>query len=239
MTSVAAQGQHRGPPAHAGFEQLTSKHFGGRERPIADLALVGEDGGMGNGSQGQNKAGDRPGVVPSSIPGSALGTGKSRAGDGGMADPTKPFRAHKRTRSAVANRPERLDQIDGRSVMYRRFKDVVSAILVDLGGADNVTEVKLGLVRRYAALIALAEGFEQRMGRGEAVPVGEYVLIASALVRLATRIGLGRTACDLGTTPSLNAYLAALGAAETKSDAEADADGETKGDFVSADEADA
>jgi hypothetical protein len=131
----------------------------------------------------------------------------------------------------VANRPERLDQIDGRSVMYRRFKDVVSAILVDLGGPDNITEVKLGLVRRYAALIALAEGFEQRMGRGEAVPVGEYVLIASALVRLATRIGLSRIARDIGVVPSLNAYLAALG--ETKPPAEADAEAETKGDFVS------
>jgi hypothetical protein len=118
METAGAQGQDRDCVASSGARQPVSKHFGGE---TGELALIEADAGMGNGSHGQNKAGDRPGVVASSI----------------MADPTKPFRAHKRTRSAVANRPERLDQIDGRSVMYRRFKDVVSAILVDLGGASR------------------------------------------------------------------------------------------------------
>jgi hypothetical protein len=150
------------------------------------------------------------------------------AGIVGTLSPKRPY-AHKRTKARQSNRPEHLDRVDGRLAIVRRYRDVAAAILVDLGGADNVTEVKLGLVRRFAGCVALAEQIEQRMAQGEAISLPEYALLASTMTRLAGRIGLSRIARDLGVVPSLAAYLNAI-AGETKT-------GETKGDFVSADEA--
>jgi hypothetical protein len=134
------------------------------------------------------------------------------------ADPRKLFHAHAKTNSRVANRADRLDQADGRLAVTRRYRDVVRRVLIDLGGEDCVTEVKLGLVRRYAGLVALSETIEQRMAAGEAISIGEYVLLASAMVRLASRIGLNREARDLGVVPTLAQYLSQASGTELSPD---------------------
>ena len=49
---------------------------------------------------------------------------------------------------------------DGRSTQARRFKDLVRAFISDAGGIDNVSEVRLGLLRRLAAATVLSEEVE-------------------------------------------------------------------------------
>jgi hypothetical protein len=113
-------------------------------------------------------------------------------------------------RSRLTNGTALLPDIDGRSAIARRFKDITSGILTDQGGADQCSESRLQLVRRFAAAAVLAEQLESRLANGEQIDVQEHALLCSTLARLASRIGINRVAKNV--TPTLSEYL--TGAAE-------------------------
>ena len=55
----------------------------------------------------------------------------------------------------------------GTSSGARRFRDLVHAYISDLGGIDQISEIKLGLLRRLAALIVQCEALESADGEGQ------------------------------------------------------------------------
>jgi hypothetical protein len=112
-------------------------------------------------------------------------------------------RAHGRSR--ITNGGDILPGIDGRSVIARRYRDIVSAILVDQGGEQHCSESRLQLIRRFAAAAVLAEQMEARLANGEQIDIAEHAQLASTLVRIANRIGIDRRAKNV--TPSLRDYL--------------------------------
>ena len=95
--------------------------------------------------------------------------------------------------------------------MARRFKDIAGAILTDQGGADQCSESRLQLVRRFAAAAVLAERMEARLANGEEINIAEHGLLCSTLVRIAQRIGINRVPKTL--VPSLHDYLEAAASA--------------------------
>ena len=109
-------------------------------------------------------------------------------------------------RSRLSNGTKLLPDLDGRSAMARRFKDITSAVLTDQGGADQCSESRLQLVRRFAAAAVLAEQMEARLANGEEINIAEHGLLCSTLVRLSTRIGINRVP---KTIVSLHDYLEA------------------------------
>jgi hypothetical protein len=104
-------------------------------------------------------------------------------------------------RSRVTNHQDLLPGLDGRSSAARRFRDLINAFVVDQGGLDRCSEIKLGLLRRLAATTVQAEILEARMVNGEAVDVPTLCTLASTTVRISARLGLERVARDVG--PSL------------------------------------
>jgi hypothetical protein len=110
-----------------------------------------------------------------------------------------------RQKSRVTNGRDVLPDVDGRSVIARRYRDIVSAVIIDQGGADNITEARLQLIRRFSAAACLAEQMEARLARGEPIDIQQHALLCSSLVRLAQRIGINRRAKDI--TPALPDYL--------------------------------
>jgi hypothetical protein len=90
-----------------------------------------------------------------------------------------------------------LPDVDGRSAIARRFKDITRGILADQGGADQCSECRLQLVRRFAAAAVLAEQMESRLANGEQIDIQEHALLCSTLTRLAQRIGIERRARDV------------------------------------------
>ena len=108
-------------------------------------------------------------------------------------------------RARVSNGRDILPDVDGRSVIARRYRDVVGAILADQGGEDRCSESRRQLIRRFAATAVLAERMEARLVKGEEINITEHSLLCSTLARLVSRIGIDRVACDI--TPSLNQYL--------------------------------
>jgi hypothetical protein len=122
------------------------------------------------------------------------------------ADRAAVERRSSKQRSRMTNGTALLPDIDGRSAIARRFKDITSAILADQGGAEQCSETRLQLVRRFAAAAVLAEHLESRLANGEQIDIQEHALLCSTLTRLAQRIGTERRQRDV--TPSLQQYLA-------------------------------
>ena len=103
-------------------------------------------------------------------------------------------------RSRVSNGHDVLPDVDGRSVIARRYRDIASAIIVDQGGLDQCSESRRQLIRRFAAAAVLAEQMESKLARGEEIDIQQHALLCSSLVRLAQRIGIDRVPKDISPT---------------------------------------
>src|SRR3954471_2106435 len=86
------------------------------------------------------------------------------------------------------------NSVDGRTAIYRRFRDIASQIALDQGGLDQLSEARLQLVRRFAATAVLAEQLEAALANGQEINVERHALLCSTLTRLAHRIGIDRRA---------------------------------------------
>ena len=111
---------------------------------------------------------------------------------------TKP-----RARSRISNGATFLDGVDGRSGLARRYRDILSELIRDLGG--DPTGAQSAIARRAAALCVWCEVAEAAMAAGDEVDIGEYGTAANAMRRLLVDLGLERRAKDV--TPSLASYL--------------------------------
>jgi hypothetical protein len=97
-------------------------------------------------------------------------------------------------RSRITNGRELLPGVDGRSAVARRYQDIVASLTSDAGGDAGMFEARRQLIRRFAALAVLAENLEAQLAVGEPIDLAEHCAISSTLVRLATRLGINRTA---------------------------------------------
>jgi hypothetical protein len=109
-------------------------------------------------------------------------------------------RKHK-ARSRITNGGRILDGIDWRTGIARRYTDLVAAVCVDQGGADRMSEAKLQLARRFAALAVQAEHMESRLANGEAIDVQEYATLTSTMVRVIARLGIERRPREITPDP--------------------------------------
>jgi hypothetical protein len=116
---------------------------------------------------------------------------------------TRIARPHNRSR--VSNGQDVLPDVDGRSIVARRYRDISAQIISDQGGTDRMSEARLQLVRRFAAAAVVAEQMEARLANGEAIDISHHALLCSSLCRLSAKIGINRIAKDI--TPTLKDYL--------------------------------
>jgi hypothetical protein len=116
-----------------------------------------------------------------------------------------PTAGKAQARSRLSNGRNLLPDVDGRSIIARRYRDIVAAVVSDQGGTEHLSEAGLQLIRRFGATSVLAEEMEGRIARGEQINIQEYSLLVSTMVRIAQRIGLDRVPRDVA--PSLTEYL--------------------------------
>lgn len=112
----------------------------------------------------------------------------------------------KRNRSAVTNGSSAfLPGVDQRSAIARRFRDVLSEIVSDMGGGEGLSEGQRQLARRAATICVQCERMEAQAASGEEIDMELYGRLADRLGRTFQRLGLKRVARDV--TPDLNDYL--------------------------------
>jgi hypothetical protein len=106
---------------------------------------------------------------------------------------------------AVSNGGDVLPDVGVPSIIARRYRDIVAALVEDQSGADRLSQTRLQLVHRFAAASLLAEQIEAGLARGEEINITEHALVCGTLVRVARIIGVDRTTHD--ATPTLADYL--------------------------------
>jgi hypothetical protein len=81
---------------------------------------------------------------------------------------------------------------DHRVAAARRYQDLVALAVADQGGLEGMSEARLQLIRRFAALSVQAEAMETRLANGETLDISEYACLTSTLVRVIQRLGINR-----------------------------------------------
>ena len=118
----------------------------------------------------------------------------------------RPSKQPSKGRSRVGNFTALLPGLnDARTIQAKRYKEVLRALINDSNGIDRISEAKLGLMRRWAALECVAESIEASILNGEEIDLAAYATLSSTMCRIASRIGLARKPKDI--TPTLDAYL--------------------------------
>lgn len=91
-----------------------------------------------------------------------------------------------------------MTQVDGRSVIARRFRDHMDDLTAQVGGDPSPGQDML--IRRAATLATLCELDEMRVAGGEPVDHNLYHSRVNVLLGVLNKLGLGRTAKNV--TPS-------------------------------------
>lgn len=115
-------------------------------------------------------------------------------------------------RSALTNGRSVLMDIDGRSAIARRYKDIIAAHVSDLGGADHLSEAQLTLIRRVATLTVVLEQMDSEFAIEDGVKDRDFELYqrgSNTLRRLLETLGTtkGRKAKLVNEATDLNEYL--------------------------------
>jgi hypothetical protein len=124
-----------------------------------------------------------------------------------QARPASRKRANGAAMARVAKFTTTLPNVDRHLFVAQRYRTITEALLSDQGGAEQITEARMQLVRRFAAAAVLAEQIESRLANGEQIDIPEHALLCSTLVRIARQIGVNRVARAVNAAPSLEVYL--------------------------------
>jgi len=98
-----------------------------------------------------------------------------------------------------------LDDVDGRTVAYRRCVDLISHIERDLGGVRQLSTAQQQLVRHAALTAAMLEDLGSRWLAGQPIDPSMYATLVNAARRGFEAIGLARVPREVDT---LSSYVA-------------------------------
>ena len=118
------------------------------------------------------------------------------------ADLARRRKNHQSTRPQLLTR----DALDGRTAAAKYFDELTNAIENDLGGHDALSAIERTLVQGYVGTFVTLQHLNVLLARGQPVDLDQHAQCCSALVRIASRLGLQRRPKD--ATPTLEQYLA-------------------------------
>ncbi len=110
-------------------------------------------------------------------------------------------RSHKATRPQIVTR----EQLDMRTGAGKFFARMVAEIEHDLGGRDHLSTIQRSLIEGFVGAAITLHGLNVRLALGEAIDPGILSASISAMVRVASRLGLKRVPRDI--TPSVKDYV--------------------------------
>jgi hypothetical protein len=100
----------------------------------------------------------------------------------------------KRTRPQLLTR----DQLDGRTNAARFFDRLVADIESDLGGADQLSTIERSLIEGFAGAAVTLQHLNTQLALGQEIDLSQHAQAVSAMVRVASRLGLQRRQRDVG-----------------------------------------
>jgi hypothetical protein len=121
-------------------------------------------------------------------------------------DPAKPSRPrHKPVRLL---QPLTREVLDKRSNAFKLFNRLAADIEADLGGRDQLSTIELTLIEAYVGAAVTLQHMNTRLALGQEIDLSQHAQAVSAMVRVASRLGLQRRARTVGG-PTLGDLLRA------------------------------
>jgi hypothetical protein len=96
-----------------------------------------------------------------------------------------------------------LEAVDGRSLIARRYREILGQLVSDIGG--DPSEAQSILTRRAATLAVWCEQREMELAKGEEFNIADFTSATNTLRRVLNDLGLERRMRDI--TPSIDSYL--------------------------------
>jgi hypothetical protein len=111
-------------------------------------------------------------------------------------------------RSAKTNGRRQFVDGNGNSAWARRWRDLQSLYVGDIGDAGSLSEFQLGLCDTAATLRCELERMEGQLSLGKTIDTDAYGRIAGHYRRIAATLGIERRSMRNVTPPTVEAYLA-------------------------------
>jgi hypothetical protein len=123
-----------------------------------------------------------------------------------MAADRPPDRPKKRR---TVTKPQLLtrDKLDGRTNAAKVFDKLVTDIESDLGGHAQLSTIEHCLVEAFAGACVTLYHLNTKLALGQEIDLAHHAQAVSAMVRVASRLGLARRARDITSPPSVADYL--------------------------------
>lgn len=94
------------------------------------------------------------------------------------------------------------DTLDGRTQAAKYFDELTNAIENDLGGHDQLSAIERTLVQGYVGACVTLQHLNVKLALGQEIDLSQHAMAVSAMVRVASRLGLSRRAKNIGPTLS-------------------------------------
>jgi hypothetical protein len=107
-------------------------------------------------------------------------------------------------RTRVGNGSVVLNDVDGRSIVFRRYREILASLVSDMGG--DPSEAQQQIARRAASLAIWCEQADTDAANGKPIDVAPYTTASNTLRRLLESLGLERKARNV--TPTIAEYAA-------------------------------
>src|SRR5262245_25433849 len=107
--------------------------------------------------------------------------------------PDKRRKPHRRTRPQLLTR----DQLDGRTNAAKVFDRLVVDIEGDLGGHDQLSTIERALVEAFAGACVTLQHLNTQLALGQTIDLAQHTQAVSAMVRVASRLGVSRRVRDV------------------------------------------
>jgi hypothetical protein len=95
--------------------------------------------------------------------------------------------------------------LDKRSNAFKLFNRLAADIEADLGGRNPLNTIELTLIEAYVGATVTLQHLNTQLALGQPIDLSQHAQAVSAMVRVASRLGLQRRARDVG--PSLGEIL--------------------------------
>jgi hypothetical protein len=91
--------------------------------------------------------------------------------------------------------------LDGRTNAAKLFDRLITDIEADLGGSDQLSTIERQLVEAFAGAAVTLQHLNTQLALGEKIDLSQHAQAVSAMVRVASRLGLQRRMKDIVPDP--------------------------------------
>jgi hypothetical protein len=103
-------------------------------------------------------------------------------------------RPHRQARPQLLTR----EHLDGRTNAAKLFDRLARDIEIDLGGRDQLSTIEVTLIEAYVGAAVTLHHLNTQLALGQPIDLSQHAQAVTAMVRVASRLGLQRRARDVG-----------------------------------------